>query len=764
MLLTLFFINLLTLVASINTKSPVWNVSLTTEIKNKPVLSQDGLNMYVSSYNKSYDLYHLKIHDGNSSQLKCRWWHDISQLVTEEIFISPIVDNTGENIYVITQDNFLISYDLTKPGNFYNNYCYPPPISLTVNLNFLSGKIRSTPVLNNDNTVLYFGTIEPDNSIYAVTIMGDLIWRFQTQGSVFSSPTLSQNTNDLVIGSEDGNIYSIDTITGIPNWIFETQNFIAESPTIYKDTVVISSKDELLYILDLSTGYQNKNISTSNIKRPIFFENNILTVSTNGTVTCYQTTYNEYYNQVWYLNLGDNIKSNGILGDNNNILYISTIQGYIYAIDVSSGNILWTSKIGGEVYADLELAPRCPDFRCIQSLYVCNLAGTIYAFNTTFDRPNWKINPDLVVAENNITDYLIIGFKKVNSYELSYLNTEENIIKWNISLPYYQDSYLMDYMETNIFNNIYVFYAKYLYVIDKFNGNIISNYSTSCLSAPQYFLLDGNMFYSCLLNNQLYTINKFNLISQKNTLIYQGNNIIMNFQVTPDNKSFIFMESIYGSTYQNYISKFNVSTLELVVNNTVGPIQIIYLTNNSIIYTKQEANNINSVNTLNINDFSNTVILNFTYYNPNHLLKFQENYMLLYKEPDLLLIDLNNNKSKTKQIGNNVFQYYLENNNIKVFNRTDTGEFQMLVYDYNFTSIKNYTWNIPSFTNFLFNPDNSLIYVNGLNYIYAINLDSKIIWQYPFNTNTYLNYPIYLTPDQKNIITQNLISLPIPFY
>ena len=87
----------------------------------------------------------------------------------------------------------------------------------------------------------------------------------------------------------------------------------------------------------------------------------------------------------------------------------------------------------------------------------------------------------------------------------------------------------------------------------------------------------------------------------------------------------------------------------------------------------------------------------------------------------------------------------------------------MLIYDYNFTSIKNYTWNIPSFTNFLFNQDNSLIYVNGLNYIYAINLDSKIIWQYPFNINTYLNYPIYLTPDQKNIITQNLISLSIPF-
>ena len=89
-----------------------WNYSIQTEIKDAPIITDDGLNMYLTSSNTTIDVYHFKNHDGNSTQLKCSFWHDIKQINTQNLFIPPILDNENNILYLLSSDNYLIAYDL----------------------------------------------------------------------------------------------------------------------------------------------------------------------------------------------------------------------------------------------------------------------------------------------------------------------------------------------------------------------------------------------------------------------------------------------------------------------------------------------------------------------------------------------------------------------------------------------------------------------------------------------------------------------------
>lgn len=71
------------------------------------------------------------------------------------------------------------------------------------------------------------------------------VWGFETDGSVTSSPTVVDDT--VYIGSNDGNLYSMDAPTGERYAVFETKDGVKSSPTVIDDTVFVGSADGNLY-------------------------------------------------------------------------------------------------------------------------------------------------------------------------------------------------------------------------------------------------------------------------------------------------------------------------------------------------------------------------------------------------------------------------------------------------------------------------------------------------------------------------------------
>ena len=77
---------------------------------------------------------------------------------------------------------------------------------------------------------------------------GDLKWKFQAGGGVFSSPAIGAD-GTVYFGSQDSSLYGL-TQGGELKWSYKTGNGIGSSPAIGADgTVYIGSRDHNLYAL-----------------------------------------------------------------------------------------------------------------------------------------------------------------------------------------------------------------------------------------------------------------------------------------------------------------------------------------------------------------------------------------------------------------------------------------------------------------------------------------------------------------------------------
>lgn len=99
-----------------------------------------------------------------------------------------------------------------------------------------------------------------DRVMVSATIAPQLGWPFQTQGSIFSSPSAADIDNDgmleVVFGSYDKNIYCVDTAGNLKaGWPYETNNNVASSAAIGDIDqdgdleIIIGSNDGYIYAL-----------------------------------------------------------------------------------------------------------------------------------------------------------------------------------------------------------------------------------------------------------------------------------------------------------------------------------------------------------------------------------------------------------------------------------------------------------------------------------------------------------------------------------
>jgi len=80
---------------------------------------------------------------------------------------------------------------------------------------------------------------------------GILNWKYTTKGIVNSSAT---HNGVVYVGSDDYNIYALDTNTGKKVWSYATGNAVWSSPTVANGVVYVGSEDHNVYALDANTG------------------------------------------------------------------------------------------------------------------------------------------------------------------------------------------------------------------------------------------------------------------------------------------------------------------------------------------------------------------------------------------------------------------------------------------------------------------------------------------------------------------------------
>ncbi|MBD8347425.1 PQQ-binding-like beta-propeller repeat protein [Dysgonomonas sp. HGC4] len=301
------------------------------------------------------------------------------------------VTNIGKTIYaspVVSDNNVFIGDDT---GAFYSISAK----SGNVNWTFQSGnRIVGTAAVSND--IVVFGSA--DATIYALnTTNGKLIWKYSAKEPVLGSAIIDNGT--VYIGASDHTFRALNLKTGKLIWEYtEVKGYIETRPLIYQGKVIFGAWDNTMYALDKVTGrliwtwdggLSRMHFSPAAVwpvaahgkifftapdrvmtaidaetgntvwrtKEPMVRETiglsedatRVYSKTMQDSVVCYSTLESEP-KRLWITNIGygyDHAASMPVEKDG--IVFGSTKNGVIFALDGLTGKLLWKHKVGNSL-------------------------------------------------------------------------------------------------------------------------------------------------------------------------------------------------------------------------------------------------------------------------------------------------------------------------------------------------------------------------------------------------------------------------------
>jgi outer membrane protein assembly factor BamB len=240
------------------------------------------------------------------------------------------------------------------------------------------GSVDNRPMVHNG--AVYFGCM--NRNVYAVDIdTQDLVWKFETQGSIcVSSPSLYKDS--LIVGSYDYNVYRIDLKTGKMIWKFRTRGEVASAGTVKDGVYYFTGRDKLLYAINCEDGSLLWKYKTfeSNVSVPAIYGNMVFFASSDRNIYCIDRIKG---NLIWKFEAEEEIVNENRFMIVGNILYFMSVGSIFYAIDIRTGRPAWKLKLGE--YGS-GTSPAFLNGLLLQS----SLDGVIFAI-TPEGRVAWKI-------------------------------------------------------------------------------------------------------------------------------------------------------------------------------------------------------------------------------------------------------------------------------------------------------------------------------------------------------------------------------------
>ncbi len=260
---------------------------------------------------------------------------------------------------------------------------------------FSSGnRIIGMPAVSEN--IVVFGSA--DKFIYGLNAKnGKIKWKIETGEPVLGAVTIDDDI--AFIGGSDGCFRAINIKNGNEVWKFcELNNYVETKPLITDDKVIFGAWDTFLYALDKKTGKELWRW-TNGIKVTHYSPAAVWSVSSNGkvfivdperamtaidiengktiwrtkasmvresigisldgeriyaktmqdSVVCYSATHNKA-TQVWASNVAYEYEHNpSMLIEKDNVVYGSTKNGVIFALDAMTGKVMWQHKIGNSL-------------------------------------------------------------------------------------------------------------------------------------------------------------------------------------------------------------------------------------------------------------------------------------------------------------------------------------------------------------------------------------------------------------------------------
>jgi outer membrane protein assembly factor BamB len=212
---------------------------------------------------------------------------------------------------------------------------------LAMSLTACSGMMNASgwPGISGDEDSVY---VAYANQVYSLRLKdGSVNWRYpekvEAAKTFFANPAI--NGSNVIVGDYKNTLTALNIQTGVANWTYEgAKNRYIGGALVVEDTILAPNADHNLYALDLNGNLKWK-----------FLANHAL----------------------W---------SSPIVHDN--VIYLSSMDHYLYAINIKSGDLIWEVDLGGAIVYS-------PSFDT-DTIFVATLANEVIAINAKDGSTKWK--------------------------------------------------------------------------------------------------------------------------------------------------------------------------------------------------------------------------------------------------------------------------------------------------------------------------------------------------------------------------------------
>lgn len=244
--------------------------------------------------------------------------------------------------------------------------------------NFFAPGFKSSPTVTQD--VIYLG--DEEGTFHAIErATGKGLWRFQTQGEIYSSAAVIDD--HIIFGSYDNYLYCLN-LDGSLAWKFLTQGYVHCAPAVVDGVTFIAGCDEHLRVIDVKTGEQAAEIKleTYLIASPAVIGNMLYVGTYASEVVAVDWKERKI---IWKYETGQAsfpFHSSAAVIDN--LVVIGGRDKLVHAIDRATGVAKWTFP----TRAKIDSSPAVVGDR----VFIGSTDGNLYELGLIDGQERWKFN------------------------------------------------------------------------------------------------------------------------------------------------------------------------------------------------------------------------------------------------------------------------------------------------------------------------------------------------------------------------------------
>ena len=233
-------------------------------------------------------------------------------------------------------------------------------------------------------------------------------WSFHTKGEVLSSPAVVGGV--VYFGSNDRNLYALNSADGTIKWKFQTHGRVTSSPAVVDGVVYFESYDSNFYAVDAANGKEKWRFQTGGERR---FAGKHL----HGGQPAAETMPDVF--DVY-------LSSAAVVAGT---VYFGSGDGNIYALDAQSGKVKWKFATGNVVHASPAVADGM--------VFIGSWDSYFYALDADTGAQKWRfktgVDPDIhnqegIQSSAAVADGIVyFGCRDSNLYALDERTGEK---KW----------------------------------------------------------------------------------------------------------------------------------------------------------------------------------------------------------------------------------------------------------------------------------------------------------------------------------------------